>query len=50
MFLSNPQVLYQPNGQLVDMLLNYPRAHPEIRHFGSGFLTWIAMQIAFPCR
>jgi hypothetical protein len=29
MFLSNPQVLYQPNGQLVDMLLNYPRATPK---------------------
>ena len=54
-FVSNPIMgiclpIKVTNGQMVDVLLKYLRAHPEKRHEGSWELTAHAMKKAWPCR
>ena len=38
------------NGQLIDVVIKYLKAHPEERHLASGVLIIKAIAKAFPCK
>jgi Rap1a immunity proteins len=37
-------------GQMLDVVLNQLRAHPEMRHLPAALQARLALQQAFPCR
>ena len=56
MMLDRKQVACPPQGrgitvgQLVEVVVNYLRDHPEARHYAANSVAGVALKQAFPCK